>query len=463
MPARRRLVDRRIFAIAAMMASAAGGCADRPDAAGSPEGPRAGRREVVLWHFWGGEDRPVVERIIGRFNASQQEHWARAIAMPGNNLDVKFFLSYAGGDPPDVLNQDDPIVADWAHRGAILPLGEFAPAEDVGQLSEWLLPAARKIGSYQGRLYALCNGLDIRALYLNQTMLTEHGLSLPVMLDDLDRIAETIAPPAAATPRQRMGFLPNPSRIWAWGIVFGGRFYDPGAAQPAERITADSPAVVRALEWMAGYRDRYGGSQLAAFRDGEQALAGTTFPLLANRRYAAMMDGQWRVRDIARAKAHADLAESSDEFVVLPLPPPRGGKHEAGWVNGNFFVVPRGAGNPQGAWELMKFWSGFGNLEHEAAAACAAGGWIPPAAAVIEHPHFQAYLDDQPLMRQFVKLAASPHQQPTPSIPVSSLYYEEVVSAAQDVLYRGADARQRLSQAADRVRHRLSEVLDERP
>ena len=66
-------------------------------------------------------------------------------------------------------------------------------------------------------------------------------------------------------------------------------------------------------------------------------------------------------------------------------------------------------------------------------------------------------------MRQFVKLAASPHQQPTPSIPVSSMYYEEIVSAAQDVLYRGADARQRLSQAADRVRRRLSEVLHERP
>ena len=417
----------------------------------------------MLWHFWGGEDRPVVERIIRRFNASQQEHWARAIAMPGNNLDVKFFLSYAGGDPPDVLNQDDPVVADWAHRGAILPLEEVAPEEEVARLDGWLLPAARRIGSYQGRLYALCNGLDIRALYLNQTMLTEFGLSLPVALDDLDHLAETIAPSGGAAPLERMGYLPNPSRIWAWGIVFGGSFYDPDAAQPAEQITADSPAVVRALEWMAGYRDRYGASQLAAFRAGEQALTGTTFPLLANRRYAVLMDGQWRVRDIARAQARSDHAETTDEFVVQPLPPPAGGKHGAGWVNGNFFVVPRGASNPQGAWELMKFWSGFGNQADEAAAACAAGGWIPPSPAVIDHPRFQTFLEKQPLMRQFVKLAASPHQQPTPSIPVSSMYYEEVVSAAQDVLYRGADARQRLSQAADRVRRRLSEVLHERP
>ena len=73
------------------------------------------REEVVFWHFWGGRDRPVVEEIVRRFNDSQAEYRVRAVAMPGANLDLKFFLSVAGGDPPDLLNQDDPIVADWAH------------------------------------------------------------------------------------------------------------------------------------------------------------------------------------------------------------------------------------------------------------------------------------------------------------------------------------------------------------
>ena len=71
----------------------------------------AGRSEVVFWHFWGGKDRPVVETIVERFNAAQDEFFVRPVAMPGNNLDLKFFLSVPSGKPPDVLNQHNPIVA----------------------------------------------------------------------------------------------------------------------------------------------------------------------------------------------------------------------------------------------------------------------------------------------------------------------------------------------------------------
>ena len=47
------------------------------------------RQEVLFWHFWGGEDGKVVQRIVDRFNAIQDQHFVRAIAMPGNNLDLK--------------------------------------------------------------------------------------------------------------------------------------------------------------------------------------------------------------------------------------------------------------------------------------------------------------------------------------------------------------------------------------
>ena len=59
-----------------------------------------GRSEVVFWHFWGGKDRPVVEEIVDRFNAAQDEFFVRPIAMPGNNLDLKFFLSVPGAIRP---------------------------------------------------------------------------------------------------------------------------------------------------------------------------------------------------------------------------------------------------------------------------------------------------------------------------------------------------------------------------
>jgi len=416
------------------------------------------RREVVFWHFWGGKDRPVVEEIVRRFNESQDEHFVRAIAMPGQNLDMKFFLSVTGGDPPDLLNQDDPIVADWAHRGALTPLDELATAEEMHRLKRWLFPAAKDLGSYRGRLYALCNGLDIRLLYYNKTLLDEHGLSPPRTLSELNRVAENFAPEPGEQDPERLGFLPEPRMLWAWGIVFGGDFYD----EERDRVTPDHPRIVAALEWMASFRERYGAAQLAAFRQGDVGLAGSSFALLGRRgeeRYALATGGQWRVRDIVTViERGLESGLPVADYGVLPLPPPEGGRSKAGWVNGNFFIVPRGAKNPAGAWAFMKFWSGFGDNEAEAAETCVAGGWIPASQAVVEQPEFQAYLDERRLFRPFVEVAKSPHQEPTPSLPVAMLYRQEVISAAEAAMYRGADPREVLSGVARRVQDRLEQV-----
>jgi len=416
------------------------------------------RQEVVFWHFWGGRDRPVVEDVVRRFNASQQRYFVRAIAMPGNNLDLKFFLSIAGEDPPDLVNQDDPIVADWAHRGALLPIDELAGVEETEQLRRWLYPAARELGEYDRRFYALCNGLDVRALYYNETVLAQHGLSPPQTLAELDHAAAVITPSSSKTPPARYGYLPDPRRIWAWGIVFCGRFYD----ESTGRVTADSEPIVRALDWMAGYSRRYGRQRVERFRTGDQALTGAAFPLLVDRRYAMIMDGQWRVRDIAEyQQAKTAVGEPADKFGVVPLPPPEGGLSDAGWVNGNFFVVPRGARCPHGAWQFMKFWSGFNGHEAEAARACAAGGWIPASPQVVRQPAYQQFLSRYPLFRTFTRLADSPNQRPTPAIPAATYYQQQVESAAQAVMYRGADPREELSEATRRVQLQLDRLRSE--
>ncbi|MFI4875026.1 MAG: extracellular solute-binding protein [Blastopirellula sp. JB062] len=390
----------------------------------SPTPPQ--RKEVRFWHFWGGADRATVESIVRRFNESQNEHFVRAIAMPGNNLDLKFFLAVAGGDPPDLLNIDDPVIADWGARGAIQPLDAFAPASEVRKAETWLFPAARRLATYRDRLYALPNGLDVRALYYHQTMLEQYDLAPPQTLADLDRIEATIAPPGSHVNRERHGYLPDSRRLWAWGFVFGGRFYD----QASQQVTADDPQVVAALEWMAGYRRRYGPAEIAAFRQGDQSLPGKKFPLLAGR-YAVVMDGQWRVRDIrAFQKSQQERGERVTQFGVCPLPPPPGGRRRAGWVNGNNFVVPRGAQNAAGAWEFMKFWSGLGH-EAEAAETCVDGGWIPVSAQVTREPKFQAFLKSEPLFAQFVDLAGSQHQYPVPVVPGGAFFNNEIKDVAE--------------------------------
>lgn len=410
-------------------------------------------QEVVFWHFWGGEDRRVVEDVVARFNTSQDLYRVRAVAMPGNNLDLKVFLSITGGDPPDLINQDDPILGDWAARGALLPLEDFVPPEELASLDAWLFPAAKRLGSYEGRHYALCNGLDIRALYYNRTMLEELDEVPPETLAKLDALAERITPPGDRR-RERYAFLPDGRRLWSWGPVFGGGFF----VQEDRAVEIDTVENRAALEWMMRYRKRYGSDNLAAFRTGDQSLPGKTFPLLSGR-YVFLMDGQWRVRDIRAAqRGQLERGEKVTEYGVCPLPPPAGGRRDAGWVNGNFFVVPRGAKQPQGAWEFMKFWSGYGGHEAEAAQTCITGGWIPVSQQVVGQASFQRYLDREPLFAEFVRLAGSEHQYPVPVIVGAPFLKREIENVGERALSDGRadDAARLLAEAQMRINEHLA-------
>lgn len=408
--------------------------------------------DVVFWHFWGGEDRKVVESVVARFNATQTRFHVRAVAMPGNNLDLKVFLAITGGDPPDLINQDDPILGDWAARGALLPLEEFVPPDDLRNLDVWLFPAARRLSTYNGRHYALCNGLDIRALYFNQTVLDELGESPPATLDELDALAERITPPGDER-RERYAFLPDARRLWAWGPVFGGGFF----VEEDGRVDIDTPQNRAALEWMIGYRWRYDSDNLAAFRTGDQSLPGKTFPLLSGR-YVFLMDGQWRVRDIRAAqRAQRERGEAVTQYGVCPLPPPVDGRRDAGWVNGNFFVVPKGARHTSGAWEFMKFWSGYGGNGSQAAQTCVAGGWIPVSSQVVQQPEFQEYLRREPLFAEFVRLAGSEHQYPVPVIPGAPFLKREIESVGERAL--ADDSADDVEKLLDGAERRVTEHL----
>ena len=279
----------------------------------------AGRSEVLFWHFWGGKERVVVDEVVRRFNESQNVHYVRAVAMPGNNLDLKLFLAITGEDPPDLVNQDDPIIGDWAQRGAILSLREFVTTEQLSRLKSWLFPAAWQLAAYQQKAYGLCNGLDVRALIYNKSLLRDYDLEPPKTIAELDQLADRITPAGTRNPK-RMGFLPKPRNLWAWGVVFGGDFYDETGGQ----ITLADQNIVRALEWMASYGRRY-GDVAVSFRARDQSLPGQTFPLIAGR-YAAIVDGQRRVNDIKAAQAAQRAARTAvTEYGVVALPAPDDG------------------------------------------------------------------------------------------------------------------------------------------
>ena len=420
-----------------------------------------GRSEVVFWHFWGGTDRDVVDDVVRRFNESQTQYFVRAIAMPGNNLQAKLFMATAGGDPPDLVNQDDPVVGDWGWRGLIQSIESICDEQEVRQFKDHLFPSALKLGTWNGQLFGVCNGLDIRALYFNKFALDQHNLQPPRTMDDLDSIAQTFCPPGAKNPTT-FGYLPDFRRLWAWGIVFGGDFYDP----VKKSVLVDEPPIVAAANWMASYARLYGPDTINRFRQGDQSLPGKTFPLLPIAddemigRYVLLMDGQWRVRDIeAFRDRRLKNGLECPEFGVCPLPVPPGGRRNAGWVNGNLFLIPKGSRNTKGAVEFMKFWIGIQDPA-QAAKTCAAGGWIPVSGKVVDAKPFQDFLEAQPLFREFVNLASSENQIPVPVIPGAPMFKREVEKAAATAMSNPVQSIPELMKSTARlIERRLSDIV----
>ena len=203
----------------------------------------------------------VVEGIVPGSTPARAEYLVRTIAMPGSNLDLKFFLGVAGGDPPDVVNQDDPIVGDWAERGTLIPIDELATPARSTQFAIRSFQRRFHSGAYRNRMYALCNGLDVR-LYYDADVLAENSFEPPRTIEELDAAAKKVAPPNAGGNRTRYGFLPDPRRIWAWAIVFGGQFYDPVSGA----LTVDHRRNIAALDWMASYSRTYGRAEVLQFR-----------------------------------------------------------------------------------------------------------------------------------------------------------------------------------------------------
>lgn len=335
-------------------------------------------------------------------------------------------------------------------------------------------------------MFAVCNGLDVRALYYNKTALDSKGFQPPTTIAELDELATAFSPIsvtsssarnsasgerlAESSRRQTYGYLPDSRRLWAWGFVFGGDFLSTEG-----QVELNTPAIRAALEWMASYPRRYGADEIAAFRQGDQSLPGKTFPLLpvlddeTVGRYVLIMDGQWRVREIGEfQQRRSTTGLEVPEFGVCPLPVPVGGdrftpRTNAGWVNGNFFVVPQGAKNTAGAWEFMKFWIGYTDPE-VAAETCAQGGWIPVSTAVIDTEHFQEYLNHSPLFRSFVELASSENQFPTPLVPGASMFRRTVEDAAYEAMtYPQKPVEQILAEAEFRIQKHLERARQSLP
>jgi len=415
------------------------------------------RKPVRYWHMWTAEWKEVVDRIVERFNESQDEYEVIALSVPAgigiSQANTKFLMGVVGGDPPDLMTQWNSVIPAWASKGLLVPLDEQMTPEEWETFQQTAYPVAQRIGTFRGHLYGVTTGLNMFACYYHPSHLLEEGLdpdNFPTTLEKLSEWGDRLNRFDQQGQLTRIGFM---ARDWpglkSFAPLFGGGFYD----WANDKLTLNTPENLAALEYLAGRRHKLGFENVLRFEEGlTSGESGLAWPFLQEA-FSIALDGQWRVEQLA--KYAPDL-----EYQTASVPAPSKGVPLSGFANGNFMIIPKGAKNIPGAMKFMRFWSGLDEPER-AAEFYTWGGWLPLSPAIANAPAYKEYVREFPQFQTFVDMMEGKGMQPLPPVPYQ-LFLDNRIGNIQDLTMRGtltpAEGLEKLEEDVERELVRRKEL-----
>jgi multiple sugar transport system substrate-binding protein len=170
----------------------------------------------------------------------------------------KMQTRFAAGNPPDIVHVSTRFYFDLAARGLLEPLDSYLAKDDI--LKDWIpLQKTMVVG---GKTYGVLLLNHLYAMYYNEQMFKEAGVSPPKTMDDLGQAAKRLT-----TGPGRYGIslvtAPSTDMYLEFSKLLGGLG---GDWTPGGKLTVNSPEAVQALTFyrglvQSGYAPR---NQLAA-------------------------------------------------------------------------------------------------------------------------------------------------------------------------------------------------------
>ncbi len=319
-------------------------CTPRSD---SSEQRADGKVEIDFWTFWGSETRrPIIEKIISDFNASQDRIIVKHTYLPFGDIWTKNLAAVAAGNPADVIINDYANVNLRASKNQNTNLTPYLQKDNI---EANFYPELWKNVLYNNEAYALPFNTDTRMLYYNKTAFKEAGLDPnhpPQTWAELEEYAQKLDKKSGDT-YQQVGFYPlwGDFGIDSW-LINGDN--GQGYFDDNNQTTINTPGKVDTLKWLLSWQDRLGRQTVDAMK-----------AEFGNGQSDAFISGKVAMY-IQTGTYNTQLEEFGKDldFGVAPIPERESGSGH--WSSGGGFVVeiPRGAKHPAEAWEFMKYLTG---------------------------------------------------------------------------------------------------------
>jgi multiple sugar transport system substrate-binding protein len=424
--------------------SACGGDDDDEEAAGG---------EVVLWTTHTDLALKVQREMVKTYNARDPGNRVKLVAVTGDETDIaKLTAAVRGGKGPDVYLLDRFTTAQRAEQGILADLTEFMENDGgVDSFKDQYLDFAWDEMQFEDKPYGLPMETDARGLWYRKDVLREAGVNPaeldskngPVTVDKVKEIARKVDETDASGAFTRAGFIPWFDQGWhyTWGFTYGGEFYDEGAC----KVTPTHQGVVAGFEFLRDWAEEMNPRKAQAFLSTYAQCTGpytcppinpAQHPFMTGR-LGMVVTGNWF---IGLLEEYAPKADADITFIPIP----KEGDESATWAGGWSVVIPEGAKNTEGAWELIKWWAGpEGQRQYTEGAK-----QIPTVKELVEDETL--FAGHYRFFRDLLDVAKS-----RPPLPVGALYWDELTAAGEAVILGEQQPEAALRQAEERVQPQL--------
>jgi multiple sugar transport system substrate-binding protein len=424
-----------------MGAAALAACA-APDSGGQGKNAKTITGTLTYWPG-GGQSDASYQAWVARIADFQKAYPEAKVEMTETqDRDAKLVTAVAAGTPPDVSVYDRYTIAGAQARGIMIDVMPYA--KTAGVKGDDQQPWCWQEVAREGKLWGLPYSTDTRMVYVNAAHLKKAGIPLtaPKTLDDFDKLMRqlTVGRPGSY---ERIGFVPwggwNNWRLYGWGWIFGGEWYD----AKANRVTMDSPKITAALEWEVARAQEFGGADVADKFRSAQPKTGTTDMFKAGTLSAVINSTSALI---------GMFAEKDLDWIVWPPPPAQGVSQTHTWSGGFANVLPTGVKNPDASFMLAKYLS---DEEFQKVQNKTGGGRLPTIKSAAKDPYWNTV---DPRVKQFIDLLPFSHIRP-PIVQIDIMNRElDGAEGAETVALKGQKPpRQALQEANQRVNDAIKE------
>lgn len=257
----------------------------------------------------------------------------------------------AGGKAPDIAEVDRFLVAEFAEKGVIQPLGPYLPRNSATLRVAHLVPGAwQELHGYDGKLYGITNfygAVGFWSLYYNKALFKVAGIKNPPQTwAELNADAKLLT--KSAGPRiVQLGYDPYPDPVGELeNLVYAGNHHLVSAN--GKKAELNAPPIVASLQEFVNVIDAEGGWDKVSRVASTVTTPAAQDPWFTGR--AGMTDGgDWYLQTIA-----ANNPKLS--FGVVPLPT-QSNAQRAAWAGGWSVQLVQGAAHPKEAAQFLEYLS----------------------------------------------------------------------------------------------------------